>query len=1251
MIFRIGLIVLVVFVAVGGCKPDRVVRSSGFGVVDPCLLDSSLTDDEIERMSKDMSDVPWLSVPLSDDANMPGQVDDVEIPADPQERKIAACKAYLHGRWLLNQNDFEGAVRVLSRGIACDADSGEMQELAARAYLSLGKTVSATQAAKKAILLSGDLMHAYRVLGAGYLDSHEYLAAASCFRYAIDCPEATEANPITAVLQLHLAGALSELGYLRASAQAYGECVRLTKKQSSYAQSGLFTRQLVRQIHLPLLTRAGIHIRMGEIAQAVEVLERAKSFFPEEVDFIGALARSLATQREPLHVRYRQVVVLCEYLLSRSGQVEKYLEVFYDACVKMDKHADYLAEVEKWYDGLLLSEREYAFGLALADQNDKAMAVLERAMVNNNSGEDTIFLYRDLARLSCKAHRWVEMARSYGLYLDSSEQRQAALICHEALECIVLAGDVGGVLDLFSNDIGAIDLAGQAYLLGYLAAKQDKPEIAEAFYRRALAIGPENNLADIALTELLLLQGKNEQVLDRVAGDGVVDSQRNSPEMLWYAGQACTGLGKLDMAAGYYRRVIEQRQDDIRAYLALAEVLYRQGSLSQAEEILLEVLANWPGDANVYEQLVILYVRFSASEQFGQSIQAAASKRAREMLHRYLASSNGVAQGTHDSAKSIVTAIEKVAKEYPSSATVGIMLSELYMGLGRLDDAIKQIEGVVSQNEENEPALKLAARLNESQGDWLRAAELRKELWYLNSRCGSLLDCLLAMRFCGQADEAAALLMLANKLDDWPNDEVIKLSATEARRVFMVSMDYDKAVELFESWYDYGRCYGEIDVAVQPHDSESLCPSIAIELTWALTQDGQYDEAIDRAKRFCRADAANKDSESVAVALQLAKELNIRGFYEQSLAMLGSLVELRADDLPLRMQLYLSMIESGDTAGAIAAATEWFQKQPEQSDRRNVLLAVLRQGQDYQAARELIERALAENIESSRIQQQLEIQLFDILLHAGFHDEARAIVDNNLSDDKLNGTWIDAKIQLHIILGQCDDALAYVGQLASGRKRLQFDLLRAQILSSCGLCDEAAEMLEKIVENDPDNTDAALQLSVQLGLSGRNEESLKVLEGLLERYPENAAIKNNLGYLLLEAATKHDLAEKLIGESFRAFPESMPTLDSLGWLYYKKGEFTLALQCLYQAGAGMGSVDYEVLDHIGDALYRNGRPSDAEWYWQRALLEIETRRYRGGAMQDNRDKIKNKLEQLVSGSEVTVAPLFECIAEQISVPD
>jgi tetratricopeptide (TPR) repeat protein len=102
--------------------------------------------------------------------------------------------------------------------------------------------------------------------------------------------------------------------------------------------------------------------------------------------------------------------------------------------------------------------------------------------------------------------------------------------------------------------------------------------------------------------------------------------------------------------------------------------------------------------------------------------------------------------------------------------------------------------------------------------------------------------------------------------------------------------------------------------------------------------------------------------------------------------------------------------------------------------------------------------------------------------------------------------------------------------------------------------------------------------------------------------PKNAQALNYLGYMLADRGTRLEDALGYIRRALALDPQNGAYLDSLGWAYYRMGNYEMAEQNLRLASEKIGS-DPTVQAHLGDLYQKTGRLKLATTHWQRALEE------------------------------------------------
>ena len=95
---------------------------------------------------------------------------------------------------------------------------------------------------------------------------------------------------------------------------------------------------------------------------------------------------------------------------------------------------------------------------------------------------------------------------------------------------------------------------------------------------------------------------------------------------------------------------------------------------------------------------------------------------------------------------------------------------------------------------------------------------------------------------------------------------------------------------------------------------------------------------------------------------------------------------------------------------------------------------------------------------------------------------------------------------------------------------------------------------------------------------------------------------NYLGYMLADRGTRLDEALGYIRRAVALDPQNGAYLDSLGWVYYKMGNYELAEENLRRASERMGD-DPTIHDHLGELYLKTGRLKLAASNWERSLEE------------------------------------------------
>ena len=105
---------------------------------------------------------------------------------------------------------------------------------------------------------------------------------------------------------------------------------------------------------------------------------------------------------------------------------------------------------------------------------------------------------------------------------------------------------------------------------------------------------------------------------------------------------------------------------------------------------------------------------------------------------------------------------------------------------------------------------------------------------------------------------------------------------------------------------------------------------------------------------------------------------------------------------------------------------------------------------------------------------------------------------------------------------------------------------------------------------------------------------------------ENDVTLNNYAYYLTVRNENIQEAKEMAQKALDIRPDNPAYLDTMGWVYYKLGEYEKAKEYI-ESALNSGSTSAEVMEHMGDVYDKLGDHDKARHWWGRALEEDESR--------------------------------------------
>jgi len=181
---------------------------------------------------------------------------------------------------------------------------------------------------------------------------------------------------------------------------------------------------------------------------------------------------------------------------------------------------------------------------------------------------------------------------------------------------------------------------------------------------------------------------------------------------------------------------------------------------------------------------------------------------------------------------------------------------------------------------------------------------------------------------------------------------------------------------------------------------------------------------------------------------------------------------------------------------------------------------------------------------------------------------------------------VTMRVRLLRELGEMEQALQMLSDYtaeAVTRKPLFF-VMAASLYQDRGRPEKAIEILAEAVSLYPGNERVLFDYGLQLERAERLDDAIAVMQELIAINPDHAEALNFVGYSWADTDRNLEQAREYITRAMQLKPGNGYIQDSLGWVYFKLGDFERARKELIEALELLPEDPY-LHDHIGD-VYR-----------------------------------------------------------------
>jgi tetratricopeptide (TPR) repeat protein len=430
--------------------------------------------------------------------------------------------------------------------------------------------------------------------------------------------------------------------------------------------------------------------------------------------------------------------------------------------------------------------------------------------------------------------------------------------------------------------------------------------------------------------------------------------------------------------------------------------------------------------------------------------------------------------------------------------------------------------------------------------------------------------------------------------------EAVPVSERTPKMEFTLGAVYDQLKRTKDAIEAYKRA-ADLD----PEDAHNLGA-----LAQALLNDNQLDEALKEYRQLAEA-----DPEDASTLVHISEILRRQGKYEEALATVKKAVKKDPDspEAGYNEGLLLDVLgrydESAQVYEHMVDLTSHANGAYTADEKNNRAIFLERLGSVYHEQNKVDEAIAAYqkmiDLGGDSALRGYQNQV-DVYRDAKMFDKAIEVSRKAVEADPKNR---DLKLMLAgelVDQGKEDEGIAMArGMINNSADDREVWIALGQIYTRIHKWKEAEDALNKATSLTTKKEDTIYLLFLKGSLAERQkhfEPAEQYFHQALDLDPNNAAVLNYFGYMLADKGTRLPEALKMIRKAVELEPMNGAYLDSLGWTYFKLGQYEQAEENLRQA-VERDQSDPTVHDHLGDLYEKTGRIRLAASQWELSLSE------------------------------------------------
>lgn len=356
-----------------------------------------------------------------------------------------------------------------------------------------------------------------------------------------------------------------------------------------------------------------------------------------------------------------------------------------------------------------------------------------------------------------------------------------------------------------------------------------------------------------------------------------------------------------------------------------------------------------------------------------------------------------------------------------------------------------------------------------------------------------------------------------------------------------------------------------------------------------LEEREQHDAAIKIYKKYLE-----KRPYDTGILTRMVQSLFLKERFDEVIPYAERLSDIEPENLNLKVKLGILYTDSKKYPEAISVFKDLLMSAPNSDKILYYLGAIHQEMNEYQASIEYFNQIPSE----SGLYTDSSVQMANML----------STLAQNEFHEQQGTTWKE-KFVKHV-----NQKLAEFKDM-----RIEFSVIKSGFYEGIGQYKDAMEAMMVVQDEKNFSTQHKYYLANLYEKEKRFEESTALIMSIIEKEPKNAHAWNFLGYSLLVRGEQMDKAFEYIQTALKISPNDGYIRDSLGWYYFKKGEYGKALAELEMAFKKVPE-DVEILKHLAIVHKKMNDFSRAKSFLESALKHV---RY-----QTERNEIMSQMQEL-----------------------